>query len=145
MARHADSDPRCKIFIGGLTEDAEKRDLEDAFSEFGPIKSSWVARKPPGFGFIEMEDERDARDAVKALDGTRIAGNRVKVEMSNGRKREGRRGGGDRSRSRSRGRRSRSRTPPRRARRSPSYGDMRKRSRSADRGGNRGRSRSRSR
>jgi len=144
VARNADSDPRCKIFIGGLTAEAEKYDLEDAFSKFGPIKSSWVARKPPGFGFIEMEDERDARDAAKALDGTRIAGSRVRVEMSNGRKREGRRGG-DRSRSRSRGRRSRSRTPPRRSRRSPSYGDMRKRSRSADRGGDRGRSRSRSR
>ena len=32
-ARNADSDPRCKIFIGGLTAEAEKYDLEDAFSK----------------------------------------------------------------------------------------------------------------
>jgi len=144
MARHSDWDINCKIYIGGLSDECEKYDLEDAFSKYGPIRSSWVARRPPGFGFVEMEDERDARDAAKGLDGTRIAGNRVRVEMSTGRKREARR-----SRSRSRGRRSRSRTPPRRSRRSPSYRSMeRRRSRSrsrsrSDRGGDRGRSRSR--
>jgi len=96
-----------------------------------------VARKPPGFAFVEMEDKRDAEDAVSELDGTRMCGNRVKVELSrggkNGRFAEGFSGGarGGRSRSRSpvRGRspprrgRSRSRSGGRR-RRSPSYRSM---------------------
>lgn len=31
--------------------------------------SVWVARKPPGFAFIEFEDRRDADDAIRALNG----------------------------------------------------------------------------
>jgi|ERR1712062_419025 len=139
--------PECKIYIGGLPDDANKFDLEDAFSRIGRVRDVWVARKPPGFAFIEMEDRRDATDACKELDGTRLCGNRVKVEMSNGGKggRGGRgrsrspyRGGRSpprrRSRSGGRGGRSRSRSP-RRSRRSPSY-------RSVSRGRDRSKSRS---
>jgi RNA recognition motif-containing protein len=48
--------------------------LKDVFSKYGPVRDVWVARKPPGFAFIEMEDPRDAKDAVKALDGARVCG-----------------------------------------------------------------------
>merc|ERR1719220_2839185 len=155
-SRHSDWDLACKIYVGGLSEDANKYDLEDAFGKYGQVKNVWVARRPPGFAFVEMDDARDAEDAVRGLDGSRIAGNRVRVEMSSGKSRDrGGRGGGDRdrgfgdrgggrgrspSRERYRGGRSRSRSGGRR-RRSPSYRSM-----SRDRGDryNRGRSRSRS-
>jgi hypothetical protein len=38
----------------------------------------------PGFAFVEFEDDRDAEDAVRGLDGTTICGNRVRVEHSTG-------------------------------------------------------------
>ena len=50
--------------------------FQDAFSKYGRVKNVWVARKPPGFAFVEMEDPRDADDAVRGLDGTRICGSR---------------------------------------------------------------------
>ena len=33
-------------------------DLEDAFGRYGRVKAVWIARRPPGFGFVEMEDSR---------------------------------------------------------------------------------------
>jgi len=43
--------------------------LPPQFGRFGTLKNVWVARRPPGFAFIEFEDPRDAEDAVRKLDG----------------------------------------------------------------------------
>ena len=86
-----------QIYIGDLGNDATRYELEDAFSPFGSVKNVWIAKRPPGgqrfllsqlhalfqylpgFAFILMDDPRDAEDAVKELDGTRMCGRRVKV------------------------------------------------------------------
>ncbi|KAI6231821.1 RRM domain-containing protein [Aphelenchoides besseyi] len=78
-----------KVYIGGLPEDATTQEIEDAFHRFGRIRKVWVARRPPGFAFVEFEDSRDAEDAVKAMDGNRICGVRARVELSHGRRRNG--------------------------------------------------------
>jgi len=41
-----------------------------------------LAKNPPSFAFIEMEDPRDADDAVRALDGTQLCGMKAHVEMA---------------------------------------------------------------
>lgn len=33
------------------------------------ICSVWVARRPPGYAFVEFDDRRDALDAIQSLDG----------------------------------------------------------------------------
>jgi arginine/serine-rich splicing factor 7 len=43
--------------------------MHDEFDRFGKVIDVWVARKPPGFAFIEYEDEKCAEDAVKDMDG----------------------------------------------------------------------------
>ncbi|VDO33813.1 unnamed protein product [Haemonchus placei] len=84
----------CKVYVGGLPNDATSQEIEDAFYRFGRIRKVWVARRPPGFAFVEFEDSRDAEDAVKALDGSRICGVRARVELSHGRGRGAGGGGG---------------------------------------------------
>ena len=82
-----------RIFIGGLTEDASRTELEREFEYFGRLRDVWVARNPPGFGFIVFEDARDAEDAVKDMDGKRVCGTRIRVEFARGPSRGGGRGG----------------------------------------------------
>lgn len=65
-------DLKCKVYVGDLGYGAAKEELEEKFSKYGPLRSVWVARKPPGFAFVEFEDSRDAADAVRALDGTLV-------------------------------------------------------------------------
>uniref|UniRef100_A0A0A0KTR0 RRM domain-containing protein n=1 Tax=Cucumis sativus TaxID=3659 RepID=A0A0A0KTR0_CUCSA len=107
-----------RVYIGNLDPRVTERDLEDEFRMFGVLRSVWVARRPPGYAFIEFDDRRDALDAIQALDGK----NGWRVELSHNSKGGG--GGG--------GRRGRGgggggvggglrRSPSPRRRRSPSY------------------------
>ncbi|KRZ16092.1 Serine/arginine-rich splicing factor 3, partial [Trichinella zimbabwensis] len=95
----------CKVYVGGLPERASRGELEEIFGRFGPLRNVWVARRPWGFAFVEFEDARDAIDAVRQLDGSRMCGVRARVELSHGQRRNrGPRGydderrGGDRRR-----------------------------------------------
>ncbi|WIA41087.1 hypothetical protein OEZ86_004718 [Tetradesmus obliquus] len=67
-----------RLYVGGLREGITERELEDEFNQYGAIRSIWVARKPPGFAFVEFEDIRDAEDACKRGDGR----NGWRVELS---------------------------------------------------------------
>ncbi|XP_056314104.1 serine/arginine-rich splicing factor 7-like isoform X2 [Danio aesculapii] len=154
----------CKVYVGDLGNGAAKGELERAFSYYGPLRSVWVARNPPGFAFVEYEDARDAEDAVKGMDGKVLCGARVRVELSNGMSRKSRYGRPSRRQfdpndrcyqcgetghyaydcyrfSKRRSRRSRSGSRSRSRSRGRRY---RSRSRSNERSGSPGRSRSRS-
>jgi len=89
----------CKIFLGNLSDRTEKRDLEDFLKGAGRINSIWLARSPPGFGFVVFDDPRDAADAIADFDGRELLGRRVTVELSRRRSQGG--GGRDRYRQRS--------------------------------------------
>nr|ACI69903.1 Splicing factor, arginine/serine-rich 7 [Salmo salar] len=71
----------CKVYVGDIVNGATMCDLEREFSQYGPLRSVWVAR-PPVFGFVEYADARDAEDAVKGMDGKVVWGSRIHVELA---------------------------------------------------------------
>ncbi|KAI2807053.1 hypothetical protein RDWZM_006229 [Blomia tropicalis] len=87
MARREPVPLDCKVYVGELGHNGTRHELEDAFGYYGPLREVWVARNPPGFAFVMFQDPRDARDAVRALDGKIICGRRVRVELSSGKSR----------------------------------------------------------
>ncbi|XP_072516259.1 serine/arginine-rich splicing factor 7-like isoform X3 [Salminus brasiliensis] len=84
MSRYGRHGGETKVYVGNLGTGAGKGELERAFGYYGPLRTVWIARNPPGFAFVEFEDPRDAEDAVRGLDGKVICGTRVRVELSTG-------------------------------------------------------------
>jgi len=70
MSRSRNENTEGKVYVGDLPRDAEEREIERALEYYGPIKSIWMARNPPGFAFVDFEYTTDAEDAVKGLDQT---------------------------------------------------------------------------
>lgn len=88
-----------RLFLGGLKEGASRTELEREFGTFGPLQEVWVARRPPGFGFILFDDPRHAETALREMNGQYICGGRIRVEMArdDGAGRSRASGGGGRS------------------------------------------------
>jgi arginine/serine-rich splicing factor 7 len=40
-------------------------ELRQKFERYGELKDVWVARKPPGFAFVQFQDPANAEDAVR--------------------------------------------------------------------------------
>lgn len=61
-----------KLFVAGLPYDLFDDELLEIFEKFGPVASAKVSMdketgKSRGFGFVEMQNESDARDAIEHL------------------------------------------------------------------------------
>ncbi len=72
------------IYIGNLSYSTTEDTLKSLFAEFGDVESVKVVKdrfsgRPKGFGFIEMPSNSEADQAIKALNGSRIDGNNIKV------------------------------------------------------------------
>jgi len=69
------------VYVGKISEKTRERDLEDFFAKYGKITNLSLKY---GYGFVEFDDERDAAEAVRSLDGRELDGNRLVVELSRG-------------------------------------------------------------
>lgn len=61
-----------KIFVAGLPPDLDDAELEEIFEKFGTIASAKVVMdretgKSKGFGFVDMPNEVEAKDAIESL------------------------------------------------------------------------------
>ena len=61
-----------KLFVAGLPYDLDDAELEEIFEKFGKVASAKVAidketGKSRGFGFVDMPDRTEAKDAMESL------------------------------------------------------------------------------
>jgi RNA recognition motif-containing protein len=82
----------CRLFVGGLNWETSEGDLRAAFGEFGTVADAVVVSeansgKSRGFGFVTMENRRDAARAVEALNDTELNGRNIVVNVATGRNR----------------------------------------------------------
>jgi len=86
-----------KLYVGGLAYSVTEQELEAFFAEIGKVTSSAVIKdrdsgQSKGFGFIEMENDADAKKAIEELNGKDLKGRSIMV--SEARPQEDRRSGG---------------------------------------------------
>jgi len=86
-----------KLYVGNLSYDINKSDLEQMFAAHGTVTSAQVitdreTQRSKGFGFVEMGTEQEAQAAIAALNGKSIDGRALTVNEA--RPQEPRTGGG---------------------------------------------------
>ncbi len=86
-----------KLYVGNLSYNVTSSDLEQMFSSHGQIRSAEVIMdrttgRSKGFGFVEMETDQDANNAITALNGQQHDGRALTVNEA--KPRENRAGGG---------------------------------------------------
>ena len=90
-----------KMYVGNLSFDTTKQDLESIFSEFGSVTDVHLpadreSGRPRGFAFVTMDSKDAMNKAIADLDGKEIAGRNVKVNEAQAREERGGGGGGGR-------------------------------------------------
>lgn len=75
------------IYIGNLPYTVTEDDLKEVFSEFGEISSVNIimdkfSGRSKGFGFVEMPNDSEADDAIKALNESAMQGRNIKVNQA---------------------------------------------------------------
>lgn len=88
-----------KLYVGNLSYNVTSSSLEDLFTPYGAVRSAQVINdrdtgRSKGFGFVEMEDDNAAREAIKGLHETEHDGRPLTVNEA--KPREDRGGGGGR-------------------------------------------------
>jgi len=86
------------LYVGNLSVEVTEEDLKANFSEVGKIVSVTVIKDKytglnRGFGFVEMETEKDAQEAIQKFNGGSLLGNTITVNEARPKKEMGGSGG----------------------------------------------------
>ena len=90
-----------KLFVAGLPYDLYDDELVEIFEKFGPLISAKVTidketGKSRGFGFVEMQNDQDGRDAIEHLNDISLGKKPLVVKEAEERNSGGSGGGGNR-------------------------------------------------
>jgi cold-inducible RNA-binding protein len=88
-----------KLYVGNLTYGVTDSALEALFTPHGTVQSAQVIMdretgRSKGFGFVEMGNDQEAQNAIKALNGQQSDGRALTVNEAKPREDRGSRSGG---------------------------------------------------
>ncbi|MEX0679936.1 MAG: RNA-binding protein [Balneolales bacterium] len=63
------------IYVGNIAWKTKRSELKDLFENFGEVTNAFIVRdrktrRSRGFGFVEMANEEEAREAIEKLNNT---------------------------------------------------------------------------
>jgi len=75
---------RMNIYVGNLPYDIDRDGLKETFAEYGNVTTARIVtdretNRSKGFGFVEMPDDAEARQAIEALNGQELGGRKAVV------------------------------------------------------------------
>jgi RNA recognition motif-containing protein len=92
-----------KLYVGNLSRSTTDNTVRSVFEQFGEVSSVRIlfdreTGQSRGFGFVEMPQDEQAKEAMDKLNETEVEGRRIRVnearEPERGTDRGGRPGGG---------------------------------------------------
>ena len=78
-----------RLHVGNLPNECRKEEVEAFFEEFkGDIVDLWIARNPPGFGFVTVNEKVES-DFISKFEGKDFGGRPLKIERAKNQSRGG--------------------------------------------------------
>ena len=76
-----------RVYIGNMSFVTTEDTLKNAFGQYGNVLSAEVIRdkfteQSKGFGFVEMENEDEAKTAIAGLNGKVLEGRKLRVNFA---------------------------------------------------------------
>jgi RNA recognition motif-containing protein len=76
------------LYVGNIPYSMKEEDVKAVFMEYGNVVSVKIVfdratRRSKGYGFVEMDDDKQAEAAIKELDGKEFQGRNLRVSKAN--------------------------------------------------------------
>ena len=87
------------VYVGNLSYDVTREDIEQVFTEYGKVKRVSLPMdrdtgRPRGFAFVDMSADDEEDTVIEALNGAEWMGREMKVNKARPRTENGNGGGG---------------------------------------------------
>lgn len=75
------------IYVGNLSYGLTEDQLQQLFEQYGSVNNVTIIKdnytgKSKGFGFVEMDSQNEAEEAIKQLNGNSVDGRDIKVNQA---------------------------------------------------------------